>query len=47
MNGTRRTKCRRKNDIWKMEELFGVVEGNGMEGSRSWKTRSEAKLKTE
>jgi hypothetical protein len=35
MSGTRRTKCRRKNGICKMEERFGVIEANRIEGSRS------------
>jgi hypothetical protein len=35
MNGTRRTNCRRKNCICKMEERSGVIEANRMEGSRS------------
>ncbi len=35
MNGTRCTKCRRKNGICEREEPLGVVEAYRTEGSRS------------
>jgi hypothetical protein len=35
MNGTRRTKCRRKNGICERKESFGVVEAYRTEGSSS------------